>query len=125
MPRFLEQMLGAVFMLLILLDVFLTVLYARMEKGFVIRPVARGVWRLLRSVSRGFGQGRRSALTYGGPTTRDPHAGFEAYRSLRAQWDRHVATLANAMGYKLSDIDPIGVNPSLSDKLPPFGKRAA
>lgn len=68
MAKFLEQALGAIFMLLILLDVFLTVLYARMETGLILRPLSRGIWRLFRRVFRGFGHGRRSALSFGGPT---------------------------------------------------------
>jgi hypothetical protein len=44
--RALEQVLGAFLMLAILLDVFLTVLYARVGTGILSHKLARLTWRL-------------------------------------------------------------------------------
>lgn len=52
MPSPLAELLGALTIAIILLDVYLTVLYARSRTGFVARFVIRGGWNLMRSVSR-------------------------------------------------------------------------
>jgi hypothetical protein len=44
--RALQQVFGALLMLAILLDVFLTVLYARVGAGIVSQKLARLTWRL-------------------------------------------------------------------------------
>ena len=41
----LEQLLGALLMLLVLADVYLTVLYARVGTGIISEKLARVVWR--------------------------------------------------------------------------------
>ena len=56
----LELLGGAVLMAAALLDVFLTVLYARAGTGILSPFVTRGAWRLFRVVARAFG--RRGAL---------------------------------------------------------------
>lgn len=54
-------------MLLILLDVFLTVLYARMDTGIISPRVGRFVWWVLTVASRPFGQRRGAMLAFCGP----------------------------------------------------------
>ena len=50
----LQQISGILIVLLILLDVFLTVLYARMGSGLISPQLARTVWRAFRVVARSF-----------------------------------------------------------------------
>lgn len=68
MLRWLEHLLGALLMLLVLLDVFLTVLYARAGTGIISRIHARWTWRFFRAVSKPFGRGRGTVLSFAGPT---------------------------------------------------------
>lgn len=63
----LEQIVGAVLMLLFLADIFLTVLYARAGTGLLAPHWNRLVWRLISGVSRLFGRRRGSVLSFGGP----------------------------------------------------------
>lgn len=51
--RALEQLFGAALMLTVLLDVFLTVLYARVETGILSPKLARLTWRLFRLLPAG------------------------------------------------------------------------
>ncbi|HEU0054491.1 MAG TPA: hypothetical protein VFQ39_14990 [Longimicrobium sp.] len=67
MPRGLEQGLGALLTLVILLDVFLTVLYARMGTGLVAPWVARLTWAVFRAASKPFGRWRGKVLSFCGP----------------------------------------------------------
>lgn len=67
MTRWLEQGFGAVLMLAVLLDVFLTVLYARVGTGIISHPLACVVWRGLRGASRAFGRYRDLVLSLSGP----------------------------------------------------------
>ncbi|WP_370539065.1 two pore domain potassium channel family protein [Aureimonas sp. AU22] len=62
----LEQAFGAVLMLLVLLDVFLTVLYARAGAGIFSQRLARMIWRLFRHLP--MGAARPAALSFCGPT---------------------------------------------------------
>jgi hypothetical protein len=64
---YLEPFAGALLMLLILADVFLTVLYARVGTGIFSVVVARSVWRIFRGLSRPFGHRRGSLLSFCGP----------------------------------------------------------
>ncbi len=57
-----EQIVGAIIVVLILLDVFFTVLYARIGAGVLSYQVARWVWRLFRTVARPFSSRRRAQL---------------------------------------------------------------
>jgi hypothetical protein len=63
----LEQLLGLALMLAVLLDVFLTVLYARMGTGFLAYKLAYGVWRLFHVLSRASGRSRGVLLSFCGP----------------------------------------------------------
>ena len=62
-----EQIIGALLMLLILLDVFLTVLYARADAGILSPRVALGVWWLFRTISKLFERHRAAILSFCGP----------------------------------------------------------
>jgi hypothetical protein len=57
------------------------------------------------------------------PTTRDPRTGFEVYRSLRSEWDIHIAALAPAMAYDLAEIDPVGAEPQRAERRESFTVR--
>lgn len=58
---------GAVLMAAALLDVFVTVLYARAGTGILSPLVTRGVWRLFRVVARAFGGRGGLVLSFCGP----------------------------------------------------------
>lgn len=62
-----EQIIGAVLMLLILLDVFLTVLYARAGTGILSPLVARLVWWVFKTISNPFRDLRGYILSFCGP----------------------------------------------------------
>jgi hypothetical protein len=62
-----EQILGALLLLLVLLDVFLTVLYARANTGIISPHVARFVWWAFRAISKPFGSVRDSIFSFCGP----------------------------------------------------------
>jgi hypothetical protein len=64
--RALEQVFGALLMLAILLDVFLTVLYARVGAGIVSHKLARLTWRLFRLLPAR--RSRPVVLSFCGPT---------------------------------------------------------
>jgi hypothetical protein len=65
--RALEPALGAVLIALVLADVFLTVLYARMGTGVFSPSVARLTWLCFRGLSRAFGRRRGVVLSLCGP----------------------------------------------------------
>jgi hypothetical protein len=65
--RWLEQALGAAVILLVLLDVFLTVLYARAGTGVISDRVERLVWRVFRMVAKPFWRGRGTLMSFCGP----------------------------------------------------------
>jgi hypothetical protein len=62
-----EQLAGAVVTLVVLLDIFLTVLYARAGTELVSPVVARTIWLVFRLVSRAFGRHRGTVLSFCGP----------------------------------------------------------
>jgi hypothetical protein len=66
--RWLEQIAGVLLMLLILFDVFLTVLYARANTGIISPRVAHGVWWVFKTVSQPFGRIRGTIVSFCGPT---------------------------------------------------------
>lgn len=61
MSHWLEQALGACLVLVVLLDVFLTILYARIGTGIISDRLARLTWRLLLGLARL--SGPRSSVT--------------------------------------------------------------
>jgi len=62
-----EQIAGAVVMLVTLLDVFLTVLYARAGTSLLSPVVSHATWAVFRLVSRPFGANRGRVLSFCGP----------------------------------------------------------
>ena len=67
MPSWLEQTIGVALLLLILVDVFLTVLYARMGAGVFSPRLARVIWRAFRGAARPFGRRAGKLLSFCGP----------------------------------------------------------
>jgi hypothetical protein len=63
----LEQTAGAVVTVVTLLDVFLTVLYARAGTALFSPVMSRTMWRVFRLVSRPFGRNRGRVLSFFGP----------------------------------------------------------
>lgn len=63
----LEQIAGAVVTLVTLLDIFLTILYARAGTALFSPFVSRAIWLLFRLVSRRFGRNSGKALSFCGP----------------------------------------------------------
>jgi hypothetical protein len=66
-PSWLEQTIGVALLLLILVDVFLTVLYARMGAGVFSPRLARVIWRAFRGAARPFGRRAGKLLSFCGP----------------------------------------------------------
>ena len=62
-----EQTAGVVVTLVVLLDIFLTVLYARAGTEMLSAVVSRTIWRVFRFVSRPFGRHRGQVLSFCGP----------------------------------------------------------
>jgi len=62
-----EQIAGAVLTLVTLLDIFLTVLYARAGTELLSPVVSRSIWIVFRLVSRPFGRNRGRVLSFCGP----------------------------------------------------------
>jgi len=67
MPGWLEQALGVFLVLLVLADVFLTVLYARAGTGIISVRVARVTWAAFRAATGAFGPRGGDVLTFCGP----------------------------------------------------------
>lgn len=67
LPAWAEQFIGALLILLILLDVFLTVLYARAGIGILSNLVAKMTWRFFRRLSKLFGSYQGIVLSLCGP----------------------------------------------------------
>src|SRR4051794_26611316 len=63
----LEQLAGALVLVAALADVFLTILYARIDTGFLAMRFARGLERILVWVSRAFGRSRSRFVSFCGP----------------------------------------------------------
>jgi hypothetical protein len=64
---FLEQVAGLCLLTLFLVDIFLTVLYARAGSGHVAPHAGRLFWRLIRRTSTVSRRGRERILSFGGP----------------------------------------------------------
>jgi hypothetical protein len=65
--QWLEQALGGLLFLLILVDIFLIVLYARIGSGIISNRLAHLIWRLFRLLSKPFGRRRGIILSFCGP----------------------------------------------------------
>jgi hypothetical protein len=65
--RVVEQVAGLCLLTLILLDIFVTVLYARAGSGLIAPHVGRRLWRLIRRISTVSNRGREHILSFGGP----------------------------------------------------------
>ena len=65
--RWIEPILGVPLMLVVLADVFLTVLYARMGTGILSERLARTLWLGFRGVSKVASPRRDRVLAYAGP----------------------------------------------------------
>ena len=63
----LEQGLGMLLILIILLDIFLTVLYARIGSSFIGSKVGRLVWASFVTASKVFGSRQGAVLSFCGP----------------------------------------------------------
>lgn len=63
----LEQVVGALLMALVLLDVFLTVLYARVGTGIISTRVAHGTWLTVRALAKTMPSRRGKVLSFAGP----------------------------------------------------------
>ena len=68
LPGWLEQVIGALLMLIILIDVFLTVLYARMGTEIIAGRAARLTWWAFRGLGDRAGRRRAAILSFCGPT---------------------------------------------------------
>jgi hypothetical protein len=66
LARWMEPAAGGALMFVALLDLFLTVLYARAGAGFVSDQVARGTWVVFRNISKLFGRKRAIVLSLSG-----------------------------------------------------------
>ena len=62
-----EQTIGALIIMLILLDVFLTVLYARIGTGIISHQLAHLAWRFFLFLSKPFRRSRANVLSFCGP----------------------------------------------------------
>lgn len=67
MLRWLEQASGCLVLAVVLLDVFLDVLYARLGTGILAPRISRIVWRVFLWGSRPLGRHRRVAMAFCGP----------------------------------------------------------
>ena len=68
LAKIIEQVGGAVLMALVLLDVFFTVLYARIGTGIISsRVVARGTWLAVRALAKRTPSRRGKVLSFAGP----------------------------------------------------------
>src|SRR5215216_927802 len=62
-----EEVIGAVLGVLVLLDIFLLILYARANKTIISTELSHFVWRLFVRVSKPLGRWRETFLTFSGP----------------------------------------------------------
>src|SRR3954447_17372750 len=65
--RWIEPILGVPLMLVVLADVFLTVLYARMGTAILSERLCRALWLAFRGASKVASPRRERVLAYAGP----------------------------------------------------------
>src|SRR5215208_6936390 len=63
-----EEVLGAILGLIVLVDIFLLILYARANKTIISTELSHFVWRMFVGLSKLFGRWRETFLTLSGPT---------------------------------------------------------
>src|SRR3954469_4550994 len=63
----LEMLLGALLILLILVDLFVTILYARIGSGIISYPLARITWRFFCWIAKPFPNKKAKILSFCGP----------------------------------------------------------
>ena len=109
-----EQVAGLGLLTLILLDILVTVLYARAGSGLIAPHLERGFWRLIRRISTISRRRREQILSFGGPLmVVAVVAIWFVGLSLAAALVIHpalgsslkVARLANFLGYTPQQID--------------------
>src|SRR5437868_4119463 len=66
--RSVEQIAGGLLFLFILLDIFVTVLYARMSSGILSPRIARVTWIIFRAISAPLSHRRGRLLSFCGPS---------------------------------------------------------
>jgi hypothetical protein len=89
-------------------------------RGALEKPASderREMWR------RRYFAGLRRLRNAGIATIADEDAGVKSYMALRAQWDRHIVTLAQYMAFDLHEVDPAGSNPEEVDRRDDFEAR--
>ena len=59
--------LGTLAILLVVFDVFLTVLYARIGTGFISHRLSCWIWKTMRALSKPLGRRRDVMLSFAGP----------------------------------------------------------
>jgi len=67
LPKIVEQVAGALLIALVLLDVFCTVLYARVGTGIISTRLARGTWLTIRALAKRMPSRRGKVLSFAGP----------------------------------------------------------
>ncbi len=67
LPKVVEQLAGALLIALVLLDVFFTVLYARIGTGIISARLARATWWMLRTLAQRVPSRRGKVLSFAGP----------------------------------------------------------
>ena len=67
LPKIVEQLAGALLIALVLLDVFFTVLYARIGTGIISTRLARGTWLAVRALAKRAPSRRGKVLSFAGP----------------------------------------------------------
>ena len=67
LPKVIEQVAGTLLIALVLLDVLLTVLYARVGTGIISTRLARGTWLMVRALAKTTPSRRGKVLSFAGP----------------------------------------------------------
>ena len=63
------QLAGVLLILAVLLDIFLTVLYARMGTGFISQRLFRWIWWVFKAAARGMSRYGDKVLSFAGPVS--------------------------------------------------------
>lgn len=108
----LEQLAGAVVIMVALADGFHTILYARMGTGLIAMRYAHGIERLWVWLSRAFGRSRARFVSFCGPVTLLAVLGLwtglltlGSALELRSRWDGLVQALAPTLAFSIEEVD--------------------